>query len=56
MMPQKLSLHDLERAKGLLETVGPAAAYDYLSAKGYRYAVLANGVAKGGVFIWRCGY
>ena len=47
-MPQKLSLHDLERAKGLLETVGPAAAYDYLSAKGYRYAVLANGVAKGG--------
>lgn len=48
MMPQKLSLHDLERAKGLLETVGPAAAYDYLSAKGYRYAVLANGVAKGG--------
>ena len=46
-MPQELSLNDLERAKGLLETLGPAAAYDYLAAKGYKYATLANGVAKG---------
>ena len=47
-MLQELSANDLEDVKQILEGSGPTAAYDFLSAKGYKYPVLANGVAKGG--------
>lgn len=42
----RLSEQDIKHAKGLLHGEGPAAAYDFLAAKGDRYAVLANGVVK----------
>lgn len=38
---------DLDYAQSLLDGNGPAAMYDYLTARGYKYAELANGVAKG---------
>lgn len=43
----KLSIEELEFAEKLLVEAGPSAMYDYLSAKGDKYAVLANGVARG---------
>lgn len=46
-MPQELSRRDLDQARTLLNSSGPSAMYDYLSGKGYTYATLANGVAKG---------
>lgn len=46
-MPQELSRSDLDQARTLLNSSGPSAMYDYLSGKGYTYATLANGVAKG---------
>lgn len=46
-MPQGLTVADLDHAKALLGSAGPGAMYDYLAAKGFKYAVLANGVAKG---------
>ncbi|MBD8147980.1 S8 family serine peptidase [Pseudomonas fluorescens] len=46
-MPQQLTAVDLEQAKRILDSSGPSAAYDFLSGKGYKYATLANGVAKG---------
>ncbi|VVO88756.1 hypothetical protein PS874_02061 [Pseudomonas fluorescens] len=44
---QKLTIVDLDQARSLLDSGGPGAMYDFLSAKGYKYATLANGVAKG---------
>lgn len=46
-MPDLLNNDDMNYAKRLLEESGPTAMYDYLSSKGYEYATLANGVAKG---------
>lgn len=46
-MPQALSKVELDRAEALLESAGPSAMYEYLAAKGYRYAELASGVSKG---------
>ncbi|QAY88989.1 hypothetical protein [Pseudomonas sp. ACM7] len=46
-MTQGLTVVELDHAKSLLSSAGPGAMYDYLAAKGYKYAVLANGVAKG---------
>ena len=46
-MPQELKMSDLDYAKGLLASKGPEEMYDYLAAKGYKYATLANGVVKG---------
>lgn len=46
-MPMELTNVDLSHAKSLLDSAGPSAMYDYLSQKGYQYATLANGVAKG---------
>ncbi len=46
-MPQGLTVTDLDHARALLGSAGPGAMYDYLAAKGFKYAVLANGVAKG---------
>ena len=45
-MPQELRMTDLNYAKGLLESKGPTEMYDFLASKGYKYATLANGVAK----------
>ncbi|MCU1732404.1 MULTISPECIES: proprotein convertase P-domain-containing protein [unclassified Pseudomonas] len=42
----KLTMQDIESARALLHSEGPAAMYDYLAAQGDRYAVLANGVVK----------
>lgn len=42
-MPQELSKFELGYARALLESAGPSAMYDYLAAKGYQYAKLANG-------------
>lgn len=44
---QKLTIVDLDHARSLLDSRGPGAMYDFFSAKGYKYATLANGVAKG---------
>ncbi|MCX2898529.1 S8 family serine peptidase [Pseudomonas mandelii] len=44
---QKLTVGDLEQARRLLGSDNPGGMYDFLSAKGYKYATLANGVAKG---------
>jgi hypothetical protein len=44
---EKLTGEDLDNAQRLLDSKGPGAMYDFLSAKGYKYATLANGVAKG---------
>ncbi|WP_165679520.1 MULTISPECIES: hypothetical protein [Pseudomonadaceae] len=44
-MPEILDQSDLAHAQSLLDSSGPAAMYDYLTALGYRYAELANGVA-----------
>lgn len=41
-----ISKSDLERAAALLDSEGPAAAYDVLAGAGSKYAILANGVAK----------
>lgn len=38
---------DVRRAREIFESEGTGAMYDYLASKGDRYAVLANGVAKG---------
>ena len=46
-MVQQLNQSDLNAAKSLLNSSGPAAMYSYLESKGYKYATLANGVAKG---------
>lgn len=46
-MTQELNVTDLDHARSLLKSQGPGAMYDFLSAKGYKYATLANGVAKG---------
>ncbi len=46
-MPEILNQENLNFAKQLLEESGPSAMYDYLSSKGYNYATLANGVARG---------
>lgn len=43
----RLSHSDIELARFLLESKGPSAMYDQLATKGDRYAVLANGVARG---------
>jgi subtilisin-like proprotein convertase family protein/Ca2+-binding RTX toxin-like protein len=46
-MEQTLTKTDLDHARSLLESQGPGSMYDFLSARGYKYATLANGVAKG---------
>ncbi|MHC8301726.1 hypothetical protein [Pseudomonas sp. ZS1P83] len=46
-MAKVLTVADLEHARNLLASQGPGPMYDFLSAKGYKYATLANGVAKG---------
>ncbi|MGK3118991.1 S8 family serine peptidase [Pseudomonas corrugata] len=46
-MAEVLKQADLDYAQSLLGSNGPAAMYDYLAARGYKYAELANGVAKG---------
>jgi Ca2+-binding RTX toxin-like protein len=46
-MANSLNTDQLAHASKLLEAGGPAAMYDYLASEGYRYAILANGVAKG---------
>lgn len=43
----KLSHSDIELASELLTKEGPSAMYDKLAEKGDKYAVLANGVARG---------
>src|SRR5207253_7030060 len=47
VMTQVLTIADLDHARNLLRSQGPSSMYDFLSAKGYKYATLANGVAKG---------
>ncbi|HDS1736226.1 S8 family serine peptidase [Pseudomonas sp. BP8] len=42
-----LVVEDVNRARRTFESEGAAAMYDYLAGKGDRYALLANGVAKG---------
>lgn len=46
-MTQVLGKAQLDEARRLLSNGGPAAMYDYLASRGYKYAVLANGVVKG---------
>jgi len=46
-MEQVLTQSDLDHARTLLNERGPSAMYDYFESKGYRYATLANGVARG---------
>lgn len=43
----KLTVDDLRAAQSVLEQKGPSGMYDFLAQKGDRYAVLANGVARG---------
>ena len=43
----RLEVADIEEASVALESKGPSAMYDLLAAKGDKYAVLANGVARG---------
>jgi subtilisin-like proprotein convertase family protein len=40
-------MEDVKRARELFESQGVGDMYDYLASRGDRYAVLANGVAKG---------
>lgn len=46
-MSKTLTLAEIESARRILESSGPKAMYDFFSAKDYKYANLANGVAKG---------
>nr|WP_314492880.1 S8 family serine peptidase [uncultured Pseudomonas sp.] len=41
-----ITQEDLDQARFLFDSSGPAAAYDFLESKGSNYAKLANGVAK----------
>ncbi len=43
----KVEMADIDEARAALESKGPSAMYDLLAAKGDKYAVLANGVARG---------
>ncbi|MCE0849673.1 S8 family serine peptidase [Pseudomonas asiatica] len=42
-----LTKEDLEKARNILDSKGVGDMYDYMAMKGDRYAILANGVAKG---------
>jgi len=46
-MSKTLADMDTTEARRLLETCGPAAMYDYMAEFGDKYAILANGVARG---------
>jgi len=47
-MSKTLADMDVARAGDILSQCGPAAMYDYMADFGDKYAVLANGVARGG--------
>jgi len=50
-MSKEIHEMDTAQARHLLTTYGPAAMYDYMAEFGDKYAVLANGVARGDTLV-----
>jgi len=50
-MSKEIHEMDTAQARHLLTTYGPAAMYDYMAEFGGKYAVLANGVARGDALV-----